>query len=194
MNQRDSGFTLIELLLSMAILAIVLSSVSLALIVFLKNGSEALARDDHSGGVQLVGSYLDRDVASATAVVTGTTGGAGCAAGTSVNLVELSWSEYIATVANPSPAPTGQAYRAIYRLVTDPEGGLQLQRYYCSGTALIDSSTILRGLTTATKATADVGAAGGCASGLALTVKLASYGNDTTAPYAFSACVRARVS
>ena len=194
MRMQDEGFTLIELLLSMAILVIVISSVSLALIVFLQNGNEALARDDHSGGVQLIDSYLDRDVASATTVATGTTGGAGCGAGAIINLVELTWSEYTATMASPSPAPSGPAYRAVYRLMTDPDGGFQLQRNYCSGTTLIDSSILLRRLTAATNATANVGAAGSCTSGSALTFKVASYGSDTTTPYAFTTCVKTRVS
>lgn len=197
--QNEQGFTLVELLLSMAILLIVLSSISTALIVFLKNGSEALARDDHSGGVELVGSYLDRDVASAATTSTSMTSGSdGCSATAplTANLLELTWTEYTASSSNPSPSPQASAYRAVYRLVTDPDGGLQLRRSSCLGTTLSDSTVLLRGLASSALATAAVAtvASSTCASTQQLTMTLAAYSADTTTPYTFTTCLKTRIT
>lgn len=198
-RRKDEGFTLVELLLSMTILLIVLSSISTALIVFLRNGSEALARDDHSGGVELAGSYLDRDVASAATTATSTSSGSdGCSstAPLTANLLELTWNEYTANSSNPSPAPQASAYRAVYRLITDPEGGLELRRSSCLGTTLADSSVLLRALSSSAQVTASVATVGSstCQSTQQVTVTLASYSADSNPPYTFTTCLKTRIT
>ena len=200
-RRQADGFTLVELLLSVAILTIIVSSISTALIVFLKNGSEALARDDHSGGVELVGSYVDRDVASAATTSTSTKGGSdGCSSGTTTNLLELTWNEYTASSTNPSPAPQTTAYRAVYRLISDPDsdlvGALELRRSSCQGAVLSDTTILLRGLSTATRSTASVSSVSSsiCPSTQQLTLNLAAYGMDTTTPYTFTTCLKTRIT
>jgi type II secretory pathway component PulJ len=197
MKRADDGFTLVELLLSIAILMIILGSITTALIVFLNNGREALERDDHSGGSAVAASYFDRDVASADTI---TTGGTTCSGST--NIVLLSWFEYSATTAAPSPAPSGQPYRSAYTVVADPEsvpvgGGAryQLQRVNCLGGTVLSRSTLVQNLASSTsKATATLTSDSSCTSGQALTLVLAPYSADTSAPYTFRACTKTRLS
>ena len=197
MRREEDGFTLIELLLSVAILVIVLGSISAAFIVFLQNGTESLERDDNSGGAAISASYIDRDVASADAV---STGGTACSGST--NIVVLSWFEYTASSPSPIPVPGAQPYRSAYSVVVDPSsvpagGGTRykLQRTYCLGSTILDRSTLIPNLLDATtKATAVVATDSSCASNQALTIRLGQYSADTTDPYMFRSCTKTRLS
>ena len=192
---RDEGFTLVELLLSVSIVVVIISSLSGALIVFLRNSSDALARDDHSGGSALTTTYLDRDVASADTV---TTGGTTCSGTT--NLLAMSWSDFTASSAAPSPVP-GTSLAAAYTVVSDPSatGRYRLQRVSCQAGAVVERTTLLGNLpSSSTSATVALAADTGCpGSGQALTLTVAVYGSDSTtgnAPYRFRACTRTRVT
>lgn len=198
---EDSGFTLIELVLSMSILGIIIGSLTLALITFLSNGTQALERDDHSAGAGTTSSYVDRDVASADSV---TLGGTGCSGST--NLVLLSWTEYTASQTAPSPAPGGTTYRAAYTVVTDPSsvpvgGGTRykLQRTTCtvtsSSTTVTDTEDLLLNLTSsAGKAAASLVNDTTCTSGQALRLVLSAYDTDSTSDYTLQACTRTRLT
>lgn len=193
-RELEAGFTLIELLMSMAIIVIIMGSLSTALIVFLKNGDEALKRDDHSGGASTTSSYFDRDLASATDVLTSAfTGGASCAP--SGTFLQLTWQDYGATPAQPSPALTGPVYRAAYVLANDPTaavaGRKQLTRILCTDSTIIDTSQLIPNLISGS-VTAVQSAT--CASGrLPVRLQLNSYGTDSTQPYIFEGCAKTRV-
>ena len=200
MKRDDSGFTLVELLLSMAIIVIIVGSLSAALIVFLTNGTEALERDDHSGGSAVAVSYFDRDVASADSV---TTGGTTCSGST--NLALLTWTEYVASATAPSPVPGSTEYRVAYTVVTDPTsvpvgGGTRyrLQRVLCQGGLEISRTNLVGNLvSSSTSATAAKSADSTCSSNEALTMTVAVYSNDSTSgnsPYRFRACTRTRLT
>lgn len=194
-RRDDSGFTLIELLLSATILAVIIGSITTALIVFLENGNETLRRDDHSGGAGILASYVDRDVASADTAVTG---GTTCSGTT--NLVLLSWNEYTATSAAPQPIPAGAPFHSAYALAADSssttvsgEARNKLIRVTCRGATELNRSDVVLNLKAA-GATAALTTTTACTKGKALTFTLNSYESDTTTPYIFSACTRTRLS
>lgn len=192
MINRDAGFTVPELLLSVSILAVIISSLSTALLVFFVNGEEALERDDHSGGAVILSSYLDRDIASADVVATG---GTACSANT--NLLSLSWQEVSASQSAPLPVASGPVYRAAYSVTADAEyaGTYKLQRSYCEGASLVETTTLVRDLASLSQAaTASVVSDASCGSGQALHLELTAYRDDTTEPYTFRACTRTRLS
>jgi hypothetical protein len=188
------GFTLIELLLSATILAVIVGSITTALIVFLQNGGETLRRDDHSGGAGVLASYVDRDVASAdTAVLTGTT----CSGGQ--NLLLLSWTEFTASSAAPMPTPSGDPFFAAYQILPDPSSvtsaGVvrdKLQRVSCRGTTVLDRTDVVLNLTPA-GATATLAPSVACPNGSALTFTLKPYESDVSPPYTFTSCTRTRL-
>lgn len=200
----EEGFTLVELLLSAAILTIVMGSLSTALLVFLSNGKETLERDDHSGGAAILSSYFDRDIASADTVDVGKDAGTACSGTT--NVVLLSWSEYSASTAAPSPTPSGEPYRSAYTVVADPssvppDGSARymLQRVHCHGGTVLSRSTLVPNLTNASTSASPSATAkwvddSNCLTGQALTFVLASYFEDTTDPFTFQACTRSRLT
>ena len=200
MRRQEEGFTLIELLLSMAIIVVIVGSLTSALIVFLVNGTEALERDDHSGGSAIAASYFDRDVASADTV---TTSGSTCSGST--NVAYLTWTEYTASASAPSPAPGSTEYRVAYTVVTDPTsvpvgGGTRyrLQRVLCLGATETDRTTLVGNLTTSSaSATATLATDSSCTSNQALTMTIAVYNSDSTtgnSPYRFRACTKTRLT
>lgn len=196
MRRRDDGFTMAELLLSVAILLIIVSSLVSALLVFLDNGQEALERDDHSGGAAVLGSYLDRDIASARTVVVG-----GSACSDSANLMAMSWQDVTATAAAPEPTPSGPVFTSAYRVASDPasvpgdgSARYKLERVHCESADIVDTATLLTNLVSATSATAVVVADSNCASGEALTFELDAYLDDSTEPYTFRSCTKTRLT
>jgi prepilin-type N-terminal cleavage/methylation domain-containing protein len=193
--RRDEGFTLIELLLSTAILSIIVTSITTALIVFLGNGTETMERDNHSAGAALTATYLDRDVSSADTV---TTGGTTCSG--SNNVVLLSGNEYTASTAAPSPSPVASAHRSAYAVVADPGSSApdgsaryKLQRTACLGTVVQERTDLVPDLPGST-ASASVVTDTSCRSGQALLVVLDGYAPDTTDDYSFRSCTKTRLN
>lgn len=201
-NRPDKGFTLVELVISVAITIIIVGAISSALIVFLKNGTYATERDDHSGGAVILASYLNRDLASAD---TATSPGAACSGG-GTGVITLQWTEWTATAAAPEPTPAGGTWRSSYVVTADPAPVTptrpqrhQLVRRLCppSGgplsTVLIDN---LPGASTAAAAAAInvtiAGASTDCPGG-AIRLRVPAYLNDTTDAYAYGGCLRGRV-
>ncbi|MCU1624762.1 MAG: hypothetical protein JWL79_3607 [Frankiales bacterium] len=201
-TRSSPGFTLIELLLSMTIIGIVLAAVSAALIVFFSNASYSLARDDHSGGAAVLSSYLDRDLASADTVTTGTaTPTCGAATG---NLLILSWSDALATPAQPSPDPTGGSkYQVAYFTTVDtasippgpsPATRYKLERTYCVDGAVSDHSILVPNLLSADFSLSGTSTCGsGTPPATPVTVTLKPYGSDTASNYTYKGCLKARL-
>lgn len=185
-TDTDDGFTLIELLISGTILAVIISAISGAMIVFLSNATYTTERDDHSGGAAILASYLDRDLASAERQDLSATS-APCSAGGKDLL--LSWDEWTASTSDVTPTP-GQAYAAAYDLVSDGGGGYQLERWYCRGTTKLAHSVLLTGLATADFST---GTAAVCGTGSPLVLLLDSYSGDSAEDYRYTGCLKGRL-
>lgn len=200
MKRNDDGFTLVELLLSVAILVIIMGAITGALITFLKNGTYASERDDHSGGAVVLSTYLNRDLASADTV---TTGAASCS-GSGTSVLNLQWTEWTASAANPSPAPTGGTWKTSYVVTNDTVaiGGAaryQLLRRLCPPTGGSTDSIILRNLDAQTPGVASsvmqvvVGSAPTTCPAGTVTVTLPSYlDDDTGKTYNYAGCVKGR--
>lgn len=197
MRERERGFTLIELLLSVTVLGIIMAAVVSALIVYLRTGADASRRDDHSGGAAIAASYLQRDLASAdTSVV----GGTSCSGMT--NALTFSWTEYAASPASPTPAPTGGTWTAAYALTsysaTDVAGNptrYRLRRWYCPpGVSSPTPALIVQGLGAASDLSVTIGATGSCTGGSLLKLVLARYVADSGSDYSVNGCVKGRLS
>lgn len=187
MSSKDDGFTIIELLLSVAILVIIISAISGAMIVFLSNGAYTTQRDDHSGGAAVLASYLDRDLASADRHQFDASS-APCKTGDKELL--LSWDEWTASPGAVTPTP-GQAYSAAYDLVDDGAGSFRLERWYCRGTSQVSHTVLVTDL-----AAADFGngtSTAGCAAGAPLVVLLNAYAEDVASDFSYSGCVKGRL-
>lgn len=187
MSTDDDGFTIIELLLSAAILAVIISAISGALIVFLSNGAYTTERDDHSGGAAVLASYLDRDLASADRYQLDAPS-ATCSAGDKDLL--LSWDEWTATPSAVTPTP-GQPYSAAYDLLSDGASGFRLERWYCAGSTQISHSVLVNDLAAADFANGPSGVA--CTTGSPLVVSLSAYAEDTGSDYRYSGCLKGRL-
>lgn len=193
-DEDDDGFTLIELLLSMTILSVILASIVSAMIVFLKTGGDSSRRDDHSGGVAVVSTYLNRDLASAdTLATTGTT-----CSGIS-NKVALSWTQWNATASSPVPAATGGMWTASYAVVSYSNTAIagsptryQLTRYYCAPGQPMVSTILIKNLGATTDVSASLGSPdANCTYGLmSLTVK--RYVGDSGSDDVLSSCLKGR--
>lgn len=202
-RQTEAGFTLVELLISVAIMVIIISAISAALIAFLQNGKYTSERDDNSAGALLLSSYLDRDLASAGAAPTITSvGGSTTKCGGSNNVV-LSWTDYSASPASPVPVPS-TAYTATYTVSPDPDNTDRciLTRVYRAG-ASVDSTTLVTDLVntssnkavTAALVTSTTSSATACSTGTKLVVVLQPYEAETaTTPYTYSGCANGRQS
>jgi len=197
-RRDDEGFTLIELLMSISISTIILGSITTSLIVFLKTGAETSRRDDHSAGAGLLANYLDRDLASAEqALFAETTPQCSGVTGT-VTLV-LRWSEFTASVLAPTPT-AGRSFESVYTTSPDPEAGLpgtgtrtQLQRFACEvGVGSTERVTVLSNLNGAVDVSAS--GVGTCSPGVSrLRFDLGAYFADSTFPYVYTGCVKARL-
>mgnify|MGYP000159068704 CR=1 FL=1 len=186
-SRGDGGFTLVELALSAAILAIIVTTISGAMIVFLSNGAYTTERDDHSGGAAILASYLDRDLASADRYELSASS-APCSAGAK-DLV-LFWDEWTASPGDVTPTP-GQAFSAAYDLVDDGTGSRQLERWYCSGASQVSRSVLVPDLSAADFTEGSASAV--CSSGSSLVLTLATYADDTGGAYHYAGCLKARL-
>jgi Tfp pilus assembly protein PilV len=190
-RRDDDGFTLIELLITIAITVIIIGAIATALVTFLKNGTEALHRDDHSGGAIIASSYLDRDFASAIAAATT---GSACSGVT--NKLQLSWVQYTASSAAPSPSPDAAAgsFLAVYAVRPDTSvtpNKSQLERWQCKNGTVTDHQVLVRGLAS-TDVT--VTTTGTCPSGTSpVRITLGAYSVDTGSDFAYTGCLKGRL-
>lgn len=196
LNRRDdSGMTLVELLLSMSMVTVIISAISGAYIAFLSNAAETTARDDHSGGMALLTSYLDRDLASAAALPSTPS----CVTAGATLKLHLSWTEYTATAASPSPVPAG-TWHVTYSVAADPDGTpvagparYKLVRSICAPSVSQQTDTLVSGLGSAGVI---VQATPNCrgADTTRVDVTVPSYSTDSTEPYHYVGCVNGRLS
>lgn len=178
----------------MAILTIIMGALTGALITFLQNGTYTIERDDHSGGALVLSSYLNRDFGSSDSVPSTSTS---ACSGPGTAVLTLSWTEWVASVTAPAPAPSGGTWRASYVVTADPSASTryQLHRRLCAPDGSVDSSLLLRNLTGASPAavvslTSTVSSR--CPAG-EITVALPQYVDDAAAgSYRFSGCLKGR--
>jgi len=195
-HEAEGGFTLVELLLSIAVLVIIVSAVSTALIVFLKSGREASRRDDQSLGAATAASYLNRDLASAR---TASTAASTTCSGKSNQLV-LTWVDYTASTASPSPAPSSGSFTVAYTVSVDSDSTAsvgttryQLERWYCAPGTSGTSALLARDLNATTDFSATSTTTSACPGGqYAITLK--RYGTDVGADYLNDGCLKGRIS
>ena len=197
--RQDDGFTLVELVLSLAILIVIIGSITSAMIVFLKTGGEASARDDHSIGAATAASYVNRDLASAGAVVSPP----GTVCSSKVNQLALTWVDYVATSASPSPSPgpaSTSKYVVAYAVAPDAESTAaapghaaryELERWYCAPGVPAVSAVLVRNLRAITDFSSAASAS--CSGGLKIILK--RYGQDTasSSDYTSSGCLQGRL-
>jgi prepilin-type N-terminal cleavage/methylation domain-containing protein len=183
----DSGFTLIELIASMSISAIIIATLSTALISFYKNGAYTSRRDTHSAGKSLVAVYLHRDLSRAE--TPGPTTLSACTDLANDKLTLVWWDYGVASGTDPTPT-RGSEHVAEYLLENDTttvrpgvSAGLlkQLRRRTCmAGVAgIIDNQVLVRDLMSGDFASG--GLAGTCAGGgtpVAATIR--KYESDVT--------------
>lgn len=123
-ERRDGGFTLIEAVISIALMSVLASVISAAIVVTLRASPGVEDRADAAVNVQGLVTWLPQDVDSAApgsfdkdqAATTGCTG-----ADPGFNLLKVTWSETIGSTTD---------YVASYRYVTQPDGG-HIVRVYC---------------------------------------------------------------
>ena len=193
--RRDVGLTLVELLLSMSILTVIVTAISGAYIAFLSNAAETSGRDDHSGGVAALTSYLDRDLASADALPTP----AGCTVPGATPKLHMSWTQYTATEASPVPVPGG-TWTVTYSVADDPDSTpaagparYKLIRSLCAPSAAQQSVTLVSGLgSDAMTVQTTAGCRGSGTTGVRVTVP--GYSTDASEPYRYIGCVKGRLS
>lgn len=193
--RREQGFTLIELLVSISIIVVIISALSAALISFYENGSYTSRRDDHTAGAGLLGTYLNRDLAAATDLDT-TSLGATCSGQT--NLLKVSWADYTATAADPSPAPNAN-FAVYYSRTNDTTtsvpgltGRQQLERWVCRDGTQVDHQVLVLDL-----AAADFSSSTSthCGKGTELRLQLERFESDNSTavrPYNYEGCVGGR--
>jgi prepilin-type N-terminal cleavage/methylation domain-containing protein len=116
-NRRDAGFTLVELVIAVALMSLLASVISAAVVVTLRNSPAVADRADAAVNVQGLVTWLPQDVDSAKPGTFDTSQGvsSGCA-GTDpgFNVFKVTWSETISSTVD---------YGASYRYVAVPNGG-----------------------------------------------------------------------
>lgn len=90
---RDRGLTLPELIVTVALVGIVVTVLSSAIIMFLRNESAVGERIDRQRGLQQLVNFLPADVASAQQIFTATPGPGALCIGGGETLLHLAWSE-----------------------------------------------------------------------------------------------------
>ena len=206
----NPGFTLVELLLSVTILMIVMAAIVSGMIVFLRTGSEASYRNDHSAAASLMATYLDRDLASTVAVEPSRTCGV---PSTASHLLTLRATDFSASATSPSPSPKPTSQFVTYyqindaAIVGDRRPRSKIVRRTCNGATsgalapagTLETTVAERLLTTPSPLTMTYTASdSACTSSKpSLKVTLTKYGDDASTaanPYVFQTCLTGRLS
>jgi prepilin-type N-terminal cleavage/methylation domain-containing protein len=126
-RRRDGGVSLVELLVVMALIGLVATVLTSAIIVILRTAPSTELRTDDARSTRGLATWLSHDVASTPpdGFDTDASRSSGCGTSPGVNLLRLEWTETQAAkttryIANYRHVPVGNAYR--------------IQRITCSGT------------------------------------------------------------
>lgn len=126
-RQPDDGFTLIELLLVTAIVVVVIPSVTAVLLVYFRTSFVASTRTDRAHDANLLGAYLQPDLASLKPDPTARRASAVASGASCLNSLQLSWWQrnYI-----PNGSGNEDAYVATYQVAaaTGADAPFALQR------------------------------------------------------------------
>lgn len=208
-NQKstpEDGFTLTEILVATMITAVILTVLVASFLVFLNNSSYTSGRDDHAAGAEILASYLDRDLASATAHVDATSLTT-CPTGSSQVLESLIWWQYVTPApsfgsdADPIQGSNAFKYTATYKLEHDDSAlatspTCMITRTYVPGTGPTVVNILIRGLANVgvqTPATTST-----CGTGQPLLITLKQYQSstqsDTSPSYTYKGCLKTRTN
>jgi prepilin-type N-terminal cleavage/methylation domain-containing protein len=205
-STRDDGFTLIEVLIATMLTAVILTVLVASFLVFYKNTSYIGGRDDHAAGAEVLSSYLNRDLASATAFSSGATLTSCPSSSPAQKIMALTWTDYGKPSPAPSatavpgdidPSPNGTTYTATYTLEHDTDAlatssTCMIKRTYSGGTTLV----LIHGLANAgiTKPTTSAS----CVKGTTVVITLNRYQSttqsDASADYTYVGCLKARTN
>lgn len=203
-DAHDEGMTLIEILIATMITAVILTVLVASFIVFFKNSTYISGRDDHAAGAEALSSFLDRDLASATSYTTAASPLTTCPNGSSPQtILSLAWTEYGApTSPTPvppdiDPTPNGTTFSAVYTLEHDDSAlpssdACMIQRTYSGGSTTV----LIRGLANIgiTKPTTSTSCSAGQSVLLTLNQYQSTSQSDTSAPYRYVGCLKARTN
>jgi prepilin-type N-terminal cleavage/methylation domain-containing protein len=146
---REEGFTLIELMVAMAIMAIILGSLTAGVIVGLRTGDETTNRLAGSNDAQLVSIWLPADVQSTgnqlSDVVATPTANTECS-GIS-NVLRLKWR------ATETAGGATNTYVAAYAISQASTGEWRLIRYSCVNGGTAVKHVVARNLASSSAAT-----------------------------------------
>jgi prepilin-type N-terminal cleavage/methylation domain-containing protein len=204
------GLTLVELLISVTILGIIMMALTLGVMTFLHNAYVTTKRSTHSAGASLLATYLDRDLASASAVTTPP--GTACSGAT--NILAMTWTQWtVPTSGSADPTATGgDVYTVAYDIIPTPTtpGTFQLDRWECvqtggAGPVSSVSHNVVASQLSASNAFAVVAATNSCpTSATPFAATLTQFINvhegatsvkepDATTKYQYAGCLNGRI-
>jgi prepilin-type N-terminal cleavage/methylation domain-containing protein len=129
MNRRDSGFTLVELLVAIAILGIIVPTITTAIVLGLKVTSATTAQLAASHNRQLLAGFFTSDVQSAVTIADETSADTTTCMSAGETLVgRLSWTDV-------NSAGTSTA-RVVTYVTATVSGEKQLIRHACTGAVM----------------------------------------------------------
>jgi len=205
-GRANDGFTLIEVLIATMLTAVILTVLVASFIVFFKNTTYISGRDDHAAGAEVLSSFLDRDLASATGF---SAGGAltSCPSGSAAQkILTLTWTDYgkptpvapATTVPGDiDPSPNGTNYSAAYTLEHDIDAAAtssacMIKLTYSGGTTV----ALIHGLANAGISQPTTSAS--CATGTTVVITLNRYRSttqsDASSDYTYVGCLKARTN
>jgi prepilin-type N-terminal cleavage/methylation domain-containing protein len=123
-HRGDEGFTLVELLIVVTILPLIVGGLAVGLLSVFSLQSSVSNRLGDTGSSQVVSSYFENDVQSASEITTAASNSsAECGPSNQVQLLGLEW----------NPFATGGAYQTVVSYADVQNGSTySLVRYYCS--------------------------------------------------------------
>lgn len=209
MRHEDGGFTLIEMLIGIMITAIILTTLTASFLVFTRNASDIGGRDNLSAGAEVISSFLNRDLASATNTSATSWAASKPSSCTSVStpVLTLTWTTYSRAGDNAAPDadPVADAspYKVVYAILrdTDPAaipGACMLQRQYTPPAGSPDTATTTVLAHDLKAAAFWQGPSSTCASGNQISASMAKFTGtnvvDNSPDYTYSGCTKARTN
>jgi prepilin-type N-terminal cleavage/methylation domain-containing protein len=147
-REDDHGFTLVEVLLVVVILGVITLPLGELVIQYFQHTTQAQARLNESHDAQIAAAYFAQDVDSVgtrdqstqalnqSVWVGSATGAPYACGGVTAPVLMLAWDDF------SGPGSTASTVEAVYATRT-ADGQNQLVRYYCSGSATVQSLSVL---------------------------------------------------